>query len=69
MNIAQTPLVIAGRRYARGIGVAAHSRISVALEAKYRRFQSWVGLDTALIANYMDRSAVTFEVWVDGRKR
>jgi len=68
-SIARSPLVIAGRRYARGIGVAAPSHISVSLDTGYRRFQSWVGLDTALISNYMDRSAVTFEVRTDGRTR
>ena len=28
-----------------------------------------VGLDTAVMNQYMDRSAVAFEVWVDGKKR
>lgn len=67
--LSQAPIVIAGRRYLRGLGVNAPSRIAVSLDGNYRRFQSWVGLDTAVVANYMDRSAVTFEVWVDGHKR
>ena len=41
----------------------------VALDGKYRRFQSLAGLDSAVMDNYMDRSAITFEVWVDGQKR
>jgi hypothetical protein len=68
-SIAHTPITIAGRLYLRGIGTAGASRISVSLDKKYRRFQSWVGLDSGLMVQYFDRSAVTFEVWVDGQKR
>jgi hypothetical protein len=66
---AKSPLTIAGRRYWRGLGVSCPSRISVTLDGKYQRFQALAGLDTAIMNNYMDRSAVTFEVWVDGQKR
>jgi hypothetical protein len=65
----KTPLVIAGRRYWRGLGVNCPSRISVSLDSKYKRFQALAGLDSVLMNNYMDRSAVAFEVWVDGQKR
>lgn len=68
-NVTKTPLVIAGRCYWRGLGVDCPSRISVSLDGKYRRFQASAGLDSAVANSYMDRSAVTFEVWVDGRKR
>ena len=68
-SMAQTPITIAGRRYLRGIGTGGGSRISVSLGKQYRRFQSWVGLDSKLIADYFDRSAVVCEVWVDGQKR
>ncbi len=68
-SIAKTPIVIAGRRYWRGLGVNCPSRISVALDGKYRRFQALAGLDSEIMNNYMDRSAIAFEVWVDGRKR
>ena len=67
--IAQIPITIAGRRYLRGLGANAPSSIAVALNGEYQRFQSWVGLDSAVMASYMDRSAVAFEVWVDGQKR
>jgi hypothetical protein len=69
VSIAKTPIVIAGRRYWRGLGVNCPSRITVALDGKYRRFQSLAGLDSAIMDNYMDRSAIAFEVWVDGQKR
>lgn len=68
VNAAQAPLIIAGRRYWRGLGVQGMSKLEVSLEGTYHRFQAWAGLDSLNMANYMDRSAVTFEVWVDGRK-
>jgi hypothetical protein len=69
LSIAKTPIVIASRRYWRGLGVDCPSRISVSLDGKYRRFQALAGLDSAIMNNYMDRSAIAFEVWVDGQKR
>jgi hypothetical protein len=69
VNGAKTPLVIAGRRYWRGFGVSGPSRIAISLDGRYRRFQALAGLDTANMNEYMDRSAVAFEVWVDGQKR
>ena len=69
VSIAKTPIVIAGRRYWRGLGVNCPSRISVALDGKYQRFQASAGLDSTIMNDYMDRSAIAFEVWVDGQKR
>jgi len=69
VSIAKTPIVIAGRRYWRGLGVNCPSRITVSLDGKYRRFQALAGLDSAIMNDYMDRSAIAFEVWVDGQKR
>ena len=69
VSIAKTPVVVAGRRYWRGLGVNCPSRIAVSLDGKYQRFQSLAGLDSAIMNNYMDRSAVSFQVWVDGQKR
>ena len=68
-SIAKTPIVIAGRRYWRGLGVNCPSRITVSLDGKYQRFQALAGLDSAIMNEYMDRSAIAFEVWVDGQKR
>lgn len=67
-SIAGTPISITGRRFVRGLGVVG-SKVTVPLDGKFRRFQSWVGMDTACIKNYFDRSRPTFEVWVDGVKR
>jgi hypothetical protein len=69
LSVVKTPLVIAGRRYWRGLGVDCPSRISVSLDGKYTRFQATAGLDSGNMNNYMDRSAVVFQVWVDGQKR
>ena len=66
-GITGMPLSISGRQFSRGIA-AAPSRITVPMNGEYARFQSWVGLDDGLIANYMDRSSVSFEVWADGMK-
>ena len=63
LNIGDMPLTIAGNRYLRGLGTHADSRIVYSLGGKFRRFQSWVGVDiTADVAT-------TFSVRVDGEKR
>lgn len=62
-SVWEKPMAIGGRRFPRGLGTHAPSRIVFALEGKYRRFQTWAGPD----AN--TSPTVTFEVWVDGAKR
>jgi hypothetical protein len=57
------PMTIAGKRYLRGLGTHAPSRIAFALGGNYTRFQSWVGADGATTPT------ITFSVWVDGQKR
>ncbi|MHB0998677.1 MAG: NPCBM/NEW2 domain-containing protein [Armatimonadota bacterium] len=61
------PLMIAGRSYARGIGVLPGVKVNVALDGKYKRFQSWVGVDAGI--ELWNDSMLTFEVWVDGQKK
>jgi hypothetical protein len=68
-SAAKTPITIAGRQYLRGLGANAQARIAVSLNGEFKRFQSWAGLDTVVMANYMDRSVVVLEVWVDDQKR
>lgn len=68
-SIAQAPIAIVGRRFMRGLGTFAPSKLTVKLDGKYSRFQSWVGIDAGVAPNYFDRSSVTFEIWVDGTKR
>jgi len=62
-SVWERPLTIAGKRYLRGLGTHAPSRLVFVLDGKYRRFQSWAGADGATTPT------ITFEVLVDGRKR
>jgi hypothetical protein len=62
-SVWEKPMTIAGRRFLRGLGTHAPSRIVYQLDGRYRRFQSWVGADSAT------SPTITFEVWTDGVKR
>lgn len=62
-SVWEKPMTIGAKRYLRGLGTHAPSRIVYALDGRYRRFQSWVGADAAT------NPTITFEVHVDGRKR
>jgi hypothetical protein len=62
-SVWEKPLAIAGRRFVRGLGTHAFSRIVYALDGKYRRFQAYAGAD------WGNNGTVTFEVWVDGNRR
>ena len=62
-SVWEKPMVIHGRRFQRGLGTHAPSRIVFALDGKYRRFQTWAGADGNTAPT------VTFEVWLDGAKR
>jgi len=62
-SVWEKPMTIAGRRFRRGLGTHADSRIVYDVGGRYRRFQSWVGADGASSAT------ITFEVRLDGQKR
>jgi hypothetical protein len=62
-SVWEKPMTIAGRRFRRGLGTHADSRIVYDVGGRYRRFQSWVGADGA------SHATITFEVWTDGKKR
>jgi hypothetical protein len=62
-SVWKKPLTIVGVEYVRGLGTSSQSQIRYGLRGQYRRFQSWVGADAAT------RPTVTFEVWIDGKKR
>ncbi|MHB0999177.1 MAG: NPCBM/NEW2 domain-containing protein [Armatimonadota bacterium] len=61
------PIVICGRSYERGLGTVPTIKITVPVDGKYRRFQSWVGVDAGM--ELWDETMATFEVWVDGVKK
>ncbi len=57
-------MVINGRRYERGLGVAMNSEIVYDLDGEYDHFFTHIGVD-----DYIRKGgSVTFEVWADGRK-
>jgi len=62
-SVWEKPMTIAGKRFLRGLGTHAPSRIIYALDGQYRRFQSWVGADSATAPT------ITFELQVDGQTR
>ena len=62
-SVWEKPMTIGGRRFRRGLGTHADSRIVYDIGGGYRRFQSWVGADGA------SNATITFEVWADGQKR
>jgi hypothetical protein len=59
-SVWEKPMIIGSRRYQRGLGTHAPSKIVYSLDGKYRRFQTWAGAD----AN--TAPTITFEVRVDG---
>ena len=62
-SVWEKPMMIAGKRYFRGLGTHAPARIVYRLDGKYHRFQSWVGADGNT------NPTVTCEVWIDGAKK
>lgn len=66
MSAGKGAMLIAGRSFARGLGVGAPSRIHYGADGKYSRFQSWVGINGG--SSCFDRTTVVFEVWADGKK-
>ncbi len=64
--IGGNPLSVAGRAYARGMGVHANSELAYALTGTEREFVATVGVDDEM-AGYTS-STVRFEVWVDGAR-
>ena len=60
-SVWEKPMTIAGRRFRRGLGTHAPSRIVYELGGKWRRFRCWAGADQAT------GPTITMEVRVDGR--
>ena len=58
-------MIVAGRKFARGLGAHANGRILYELSgAAFKTFRSWVGRD-----EHAGDGIVVFQVWVDGQKR
>lgn len=60
-SVWEKPIMVGGRRFLRGIGTHARSRIVYDLGGVYRRFQCWAGADQAT------GPTITMAVRVDGR--
>src|SRR5579872_1918084 len=58
-------LMVHGQRFAHGIGTHAISHFEIALDGKASMFNSQCGVDDEATP----RGSVSFEVWVDGKRR
>ncbi|MGH7616913.1 MAG: NPCBM/NEW2 domain-containing protein, partial [Gemmatimonadaceae bacterium] len=63
---APIPMTLGGAVYTHGLGVASQGELWIALDGKATRFVSMAGIDDA---RKTGRGSVTFEVWLDGKKR
>ena len=61
-SVWEKPLTLGGKRFVRGLGTHAPSRILYALDGKYRRFTAWAGADQAT------GPTITMAVRVDGKQ-
>lgn len=59
------PLVLAGDTYDKGLGMHAHSRVTYALDGRYRRFEALVGLD----AHVAPKGRARVRVLIDGKEQ
>jgi hypothetical protein len=64
LAVGDKPLSIAGRRFSRGVGTHANSRIIVRLNGGTRRFRAFVGVDTEAEA----QGSVRFSIQGDGKE-
>jgi hypothetical protein len=62
-NIVGKPLILAGRQYAKGMGVHAVSELAYAIKPEYKRFVALTGIDD----DTQGRGSVTYEVYLDDR--
>jgi len=63
-SVWEKPMVVAGRKFTRGLGTHANSRIVYDLTGgKFRRFRCLVGRD-----EHAMEGKVVFQVWLDGKK-
>lgn len=68
------PLKLSKKIFYKGIGVISRSRIQINLQKKYRKFQSYIGIDDEITQNfqqnpYLIGGSVIFRVFVDGAKK
>ena len=68
-SVVGTPLVVAGVKYARGIGAHPEGAVGFTANGKVTAFDALVGVDdSCLTAKHAKRTArLVFKVWADGR--
>ena len=59
------PMKINGKEYLKGIGVHAYSDVDYDLDRKYKRFESFIGVDDSAC----DDASLRFTVLVDGKRK
>lgn len=65
-SVTNTPLVVGGRTYARGVGVHAPSKLSWKLDGGFRTLRGLVGIDDQVL-RLPARGSVIFRVHLDGK--
>ncbi len=63
---APVPITLGGTTFVHGLGVTSNGELWIDLHGAARRFVAEVGIDDARATG---RGSVTFEVWVDGKRR
>jgi len=64
-SVDDNPLTLNGAVYQHGVGTHAHSEMIIDLKAVATKFMAMVGVDDERVG----LGSVTFEVWVDGKKK
>lgn len=62
-----TPLIIAGEEYERGVGTHAESYFRIKLDGKTTLFTAWVGIDDSAPKVELDQASAEFLVIGDGK--
>ncbi len=65
-SVGGSPLRIAGREFASGLGAHAPSEIVYDLDGQFQTFEAWVGIDDEVAQ--LQQASVVFQVYGDGKK-
>jgi hypothetical protein len=75
-NQKKGPIRLNGQIFYKGLGVLSRTQIKISLEGKYRKFQSYIGIDDCVREGFEQNSSfpwiggsVVFRVYVDGVSR
>jgi hypothetical protein len=67
-DVAGAPLMLAGQKFAHGLGTHANSEIVYDLTGgSYKSFETWAGVDDSMIAFHPN--GITFQIFCDGVKK